>query len=280
MTDVSTTILTASRNLAVPRTLRLETREGSGKIFLDTTDTLFHKGWQSQLHTVFEVVTKVFGPHFDLNFFVSIDSHAVDGWSTSVPLFLQFASLIKGESLADSIFSTGCMFSPDGWVSYGKFEAIQAKIDALEVYFPSKNIENPTFLIPFSFHHYKSEKVCLHFITSVFHALEIALPQTFHECKSRIEELSCITAQDALSNARAYIPRTGSVFVLVSADSEEGSYLKTSIDSTPFIREDTSGPVHLYYIREGTVIFKHSHKDAQRALAAAHNYEEVFHEVP
>jgi hypothetical protein len=279
MTHATTTILTASGNLAVPRTLRLETREGSGKIFLDTTDTLFHKGWQSQLHTVFSVVTQVFGPHFDLNFFVSIDSHAVDGWSTSVPLFLQFASVIKGEPLPDSIFSTGCMFSPDGWVSYGKAEAIQAKIDALEVYSPSRNIENPTFLIPFSFHHYKSEKVHLHFITSVFHALEIALPQTFQEYKSRIEELSCITAQDALSRALAQIPRTGPVFVFVSEDSK-GSYSKTSLDSTPLIQEDTSGPVHLYYIREGTVIFKHSHKDAQRALAAAHKYEEVLHAIP
>ena len=279
MNHVSTTILTASGNLAVPRNLRLETREGSGKIFLDTTDTLFHKGWQSQLQTVFAVVTQVFGPHFDLDFFVSIDSRAVDGWSTSVPLFLQFASVINGEPLPDSIFSTGCMFSPDGWVSYGKAEAIQVKIDALEVYFPSKNIKNPTFLIPFSFHHYRSEKVHLHFITSVFHALEIALPQTFHEYKTTIDKLSCITAQDALSRALPHIPRTGPVFVLVSADSK-GSYVKTCLDSTPLIQEDTSGPVHLYYIREGIVIFKHSHKDVERALAAAHKYEEVSHEIP
>ncbi|MBU7016287.1 MAG: hypothetical protein HXS44_02165 [Theionarchaea archaeon] len=279
MTYVCTTILTASRNLAVARTLRLEARAGSGKIFLDTTDTLFHKGWQSQLQTVFALVTKVFGPHFDHNFLVSIDSHAVDGWSTSVPLFLQFASVIKGEPLPDNIFSTGCMFSPDGWVSYGKFEAIQAKIDALEVYFPSKNIEKPTFLIPFSFHNYKNEKVTLHFITSVFHALEIALPKTFKEHKSRIEELSCITAQDPLSRALHHIPRTGPVFVMVSADSK-GSYLKTSIGATPLIQEDTTGPVHLYYIREGTVLFKHSHKDVEKALVAAHKYEEVIDEIP
>ena len=273
---VSTTILTASKNLAYPRTLRLETREGSGKIFIDTTITLFHSGWQSQLHTVFAVVKKVFGPHFDCDFFVSIDSHAVDGWSTSVPLFLQFASVIGREPLPDNMFSTGCMFSPDGWVSYGKVEAIQAKIDALEVYIPSKNIENPTFLIPFSFHHYKSEKVFLHFITSVFHALEIALPHTFNEYKSTIEELSRVTAQDALSHALAYIPGTDPVFVLVSADRKRGSFIETNIDSTPLIQEDVTGPVHLYYIREGIVIFKHSHKDAQRACAAAHKYEEVL----
>ena len=276
---ISTTIFTTFRDLAVPRTLYLEKREGTGKIFLDTTETLFYPKWQSHARTVFSFVSTFLASDFSYDFTVSVTSRAVDGWSTSVPLFLLAVSAVTGEELPRNIFSTGCMFSPDGWVSHGKYESVQRKIDALNKFVEYKSVEDPHFLIPFSHYAYTSENVSLHLIKSVFSALKRALPRTYQNHKSQIEELSRIEAQDSLQPALKYIPSTGDAFVLISANEKRKSYTRTESGVLPFIKEEgLSGSVYLYYIRENTVIFKHLYNNPESACAAALRYQEVLHE--
>lgn len=274
------TIFTTSGNLSVPRTLSIEKKEGSGKVFLDTTKTTFYPEWQSQLHTVFEFVKKFYEKDFHYDFLISMDCQAVNGWSTSISLFLLFSSLITGEPLPKNIFSTGCMFSPDGWISHGKFKATQVKIDASEAFVQYSGVENPQFLIPFSYHEYKSEKVRLHYVRSVFSALEVALPETFQKYKQQIEKLSHVKAQDNLQNVLEYIPSSGEAFVLVSADADQPPQVYSELDEgVLFIKEKVSSdPVYLYFIRDTMVMFKHFYDNQQKARTAAFQYQEVFHE--
>ncbi len=276
---VSTTIFTISRNVAFPRTLTVEKRKGSGNVFLDT-HTIFYLEWQYQLRTVFETVQKFFEMKGEHDFFVSVNSLAVDGWSTSLPLFLLFASSFTGEELPANVFSTGCMYAPDGWISYGKFESVQAKIDTLEALSKSSRIENPLFLIPFSFYTYRHTYVTLYPVSSAFSALEKALPQTFQACKAKIKRLSSAAAQDDLQGVLDHSPKTGELLVLISADkSHQGEYLTTEVGGIPFIVEEVPSdhPVYLYFIRDSMVVFKHSHYSKDQALRVASHCEEVFH---
>ncbi len=275
----STTIFTTSKNLAVPRTLSLEKRRGKGRVLLDS-QTIFYPDWQAQLQTVFQFVRKFFGTDLHSDFLISVNSKAVSGWSTSVPLFLLFASSITGEKLPENVYSTGCMFSPDGWISHGKFDAVQTKIDVSEALVQHFAVEDPTFLIPFSLYKYKSNKVRLCLIKSVFSALKIALPKTFEHYKSRIEELSRIELQDSFQHVLDSIPRKGDAFVLIS-QSQKKRYLEERIGSTLLVREENpSDPVYLYFIRESTVVFKQRYTNSEKAYAEAFHYQEVLHAEP
>lgn len=272
---ISTTIFTLAKNLAIPRTLTLEKREGEKKILLDTTKTIFYPDWQCQLQTVFEFVQQVFGSfHFD--FLVSVDSPAVDGWSTSVPLFLLFASILTGEPLPRNVFSTGCMFAPDGWVSHGKPEGIQAKIEASEVVAEHFSLENPKFLIPYSYHQYKSRKVQLHPVRSMFSALEIALPQTFRNYRKTIEPLLRAESQENLRRILGHIPE-GDALVIVSAE-ETGTITLRDIEGIPLVIEEVPPEkrVYLYFLRDRTIMFKYSFSKTENALKAASEYRKVL----
>ena len=276
---ISTTIFTTAEKFAIPRTLYLEKKEGSGKVFLDSR-TVFYPDWQHQLDTVLQFVRKFFKINFHWDFFISVNSQAVDGWSTSVPLFLLFASAVSGEPLPNNIFSTGCMFSPDGWISHGKFEAVQAKIDAAEAFSRNTNVENPEFLIPFSFHEYHSENVRLYSIKSVFSALKKALPQTFHMYQSRTEKFQHMSAQAALQGFS--LPSAGDLFVILSAENQKQEQPKQLNLQTkagiPIILEKVPSDqaVHLYFIHHSVVIFKHTYRNTDQAHAAASHYKEVL----
>jgi hypothetical protein len=273
----STTIFTTlkSTGIGVPRTLSMNRKKGSGHIFLDA-NTIFYPDWQSQLQTVFDLTRKMFCIDSD-DFFVSIDSKAVNGWSTSVPLFLLCASVITETPLPDNIFSTGCMYSPDGWVSFGKAEAVQAKIDASEAFATCTSIENPQFLIPFSLNRYKSKRVCLTYVKSVFSALKIALPQVYQEYITVITKLSHVTSQPDLQDVLEYIPDTGEVFALICTD-QHPSYSQKNTNSVPVIVPDApSGRMYLYFIKDNTVEFKHHYTNKEHALADTVKYTEVLH---
>ncbi len=278
-TTIFTTALTPSKEyLAIPRTLSVQKRTGSGKILLDTTRTVFHRDWQLQLQTVSQFVQKFFGK-VDHDFFISVDTCAVSGWSTSVPLVLLFASAVTGEPLPDNMFSTGCMFSPDGWVSHGKFKSTQAKIDASEQVAHYTGIKDPLFIVPFSYQ-YTSEKVTLFSVTSMFTALKRALPHLYKEYTETIKTFSHVKSQDALQNALDHIP-AGKVFAAVSASQDNCTdpvYSRTEIKSIPLLYENVPSdhPVYLYFIRDSTVLFKYSYKNIKRALAAASDYVKVL----
>jgi hypothetical protein len=211
------------------------------------------------------------------DFFVSIDSKAVNGWSTSVPLFLLCASVITETPLPNNIFSTGCMYSPDGWVSFGKTEAVQTKIDASEAFVTRTSVENPQFLIPFSLNRYMNEKVNLTYVKSVFSALKIALPQVYQEYNTVIEKLSHVTSQPDLQDVLEYIPDTGEIFALICAD-QHPSYSQKITHSVPVIEPDTpSGRMYLYFIKDNTVEFKHHYTNKEHALKDTVKYTEVLH---
>lgn len=279
-TTIFTTALTPSKEyLAIPRTLSVQKRTGSGKILLDTTRTVFHRDWQLQLQTVSQFVQKFFGK-IDHDFFISVDTRAVSGWSTSVPLVLLFASAVTGEPLPNNIYSTGCMFSPDGWVSRGKFKSTQAKIDASEQVAHYTGIEDPLFIVPFSYQ-YTSEKVTLFYVTSMFSAFKKALPDLYKEYTETIKTFSHVKSQDALQNALDHIPATGEVFAVVSASAHNRTdpvYSRTEIKSIPLVYEEVPSdhPVYLYFIKDSTILFKYSYKNIKRALAAASYYAEVL----
>ncbi|MBU7015278.1 MAG: hypothetical protein HXS52_09325 [Theionarchaea archaeon] len=280
----STVIFVLAENRGIPRTLSVQRMTGDGKIFLDAS-TIFYPEWQFQLRAVSQLIGKVFDCN-DYDFLVSVDSDAVDGWSTSVPLFLLLSSAVTGEELPKNVFSTGCMFSPDGWISHGRVEAVQAKIHALEVFSQENSIQVPTFLIPFSLHKYRTEAVHLHYVTSMFSALKTTLPHTFESHSSQIENLTHVRAQRDLCHLLDYIPDAGDVFVLVPTDEHESSKSqKTSPDiseigGTPCIKEQPlSGYMSLYFIRNNRVLFKHRYTNADRARADASQYQEVLHEV-
>lgn len=278
-TTIFTTVLTPSKEyLAIPRTLSLQKRTGSGKILLDTTRTVFHRDWQLQLQTVSQFVQKFFGK-VNHDFLISVDTGAVSGWSTSIPLGLLFASALTGEPLPNNIFSTGCMFSPDGWVSHGKFNSTQAKIDASERFAQYKEMKDPLFIVPFS-HQYISEKVTLCYVTSIFSAFKRALPHLYKEYIKTIKTLSHVQSQDALQNVLDHLP-AGNVFVAVSASQNKCTdpvYSPTEIKSIPFIYENVlpDNPVYLYCIKDSTVLFKYSYKTIKEAFAAASEYVKVL----
>ncbi|MBU6998046.1 MAG: hypothetical protein HXS41_04260 [Theionarchaea archaeon] len=279
---ISTAILVLSHGGAVARTLSVQKKKGNGKIFLDSS-TVYYPEWQFQLRTITQFMEKIL-QYQNHDFLVSVDSWAVDGWSTSVPLFLLLTSAATGEQLPKNFFSTGCMFSPDGWISHGKPEAVQAKIDALEG-FSHGVVQAPVFLIPFSLDTYKSEAVHLRHIRSMFSALEIALPYTYQKCSLEIQNLIQAQAQPDLRQILDYLPGAGDAFVLVPADASSKSR-KPSIDisqvgSTPFIMENPlAGYLSLYLIRDNRVLLKHRYTDVNRARADALHYQEVMHEVP
>lgn len=278
-TTIFTTMMMSSTYLALPRTLSLEKRKGSGKIFLDTTRTIFYQEWQNQLKTVFEFVNTLFSVK-GCDFFISVDCKAVEGWSTSVPLFLLAASSITGELLPKNIFSTGCMRSPDGFISYANFKGTQAKIDALEHLVSYSHIEHPQFLVPFSVHAYHSETVQCIPVTSMFSVLKIALPETFQTYTSHIEKLSRVASQDSLRNV-PHIPETGDAFVLLSADHKVDNPEYSQCNKGALIIMENvppDRPVCLYFIREAQVLSKHFYHTTQEAREAASHYQEVFHE--
>lgn len=280
---ISTAVFVISHGRAVPRTLSVQKKTGNGRIFLDSS-TIFYPEWQFQLRTVIQFMGKIFEYH-NYDFLISVDSEAVDGWSTSVPLFLLLTSAVTGEELPETIFSTGCMFSPDGWISHGKPGAVQAKIHALEG-FSHDLVQAPTFLVPFSLTIYKSEAVHLQYVRSMFSALEIALPHTYQKYSSQIKSLTYVKAQPDLCHILDHIPDKGDAFILVPANTENSRSEKTSIDisqvgSTPFIIEKPlPGYMSLYFIRNNHVLFKHRYTDVDKARANALYYQEVLHEVP
>lgn len=276
----STTIFTTvkSTGVGMPRTLSMNRKKGSGHIFLDTR-TIFYPDWQFQLRTVFDLIKEMFCID-SYDFFVSVDSTAVNGWSTSVPLFLLCASIITETSLPHNIFSTGCMYSPDGWVSFGKKEAVQSKIDTSEAFVTSKSIKNPQFLVPFSLYKYKSKKVCLTYIKSVFSALKITLPQVYEDYISEIRKLSHATSQPDLQDVLEHIPETGEVFALICTD-QNPSYSQKTTHSVPVIVPDIpSDHMYLYYIKDNTVEFKHHYTNKEHALKDTVKYTEVLHAEP
>ncbi|MBU7024516.1 MAG: hypothetical protein HXS40_10160 [Theionarchaea archaeon] len=280
---ISTVILVLSHGQAVPRTLSVQKKTGDGRIFLDSS-TIFYPEWQFQLRTVTQFMGKIFEYH-NCDFLVSVDSEAVDGWSTSVPLFLLLTSAVTGEELPKTIFSTGCMFSPDGWISHGNPEAVQAKINALEV-FSHDFIQVPTFLVPFSLNTYKSETIRLCYIKSMFSALEIALPRTYQEYSSHIKNLTHVKAQPDLRSILDYLPDGDDAFVLVPANTECSKSQEASIDisqvgATHFImKKPLPGYMSLYFIRNDRVLFKHRYTDVDKAHANALHYQEALREVP
>lgn len=276
---IFTTVKTPSQYIALPRLLSLQKRKGSGRIFLDSTHTVFRQEWQKQAQTVFAFTSSLFSTeHYD--FLISVNCEDLDGWSTSIPLFLLFASSITGESLPKNIFAAGCMFLPDGFISYENFKGVQAKIDALEHVISYSPIETPRFLVPFSIHQYRSERVVCIQVASMFSALEIALPETFQTCTSQIKKLSHVKSQDALQHV-LHIPETGDAFVVVAADQQSNLPAYAQSDSGTLImvgNVPADHPVYLYFIRESQVMFKHFYSNAQEAFKAISRYEEVFHE--
>ncbi|MGC1121667.1 MAG: hypothetical protein WBA22_11295 [Candidatus Methanofastidiosia archaeon] len=283
---ISTVIFVLFHERAVPRTLCVQKRTGNGKIFLDAS-TIFYPEWQFQLRAVSQLMGNIL-EYSNYDFLVSVDSEAVDGWSTSVPLFLLLTSAVTGEELPKNIFSTGCMFSPDGWISHGKFEAVQAKIHALETFSHENSIQAPTFLVPFSLYNYKSETVHLRYVKSMFSALEITLPHTYEKYSSQIKKLTHVQAQPDLHNILDHTPDAGDAFVVVPADTNECSKSQqrkppdiSQIGSTPFIIEKPlSGYMYLYFIQNNRVLFKHRYTDVDKARADALQYQEVLYEVP
>lgn len=276
---IFTTVRTSSQYIALPRLLSLQKRKGSGRLFLDSTHTVFRQEWQKQVQTVFAFTSSLFSTeHYD--FLISVNCEDLDGWSTSIPLFLLAVSSITGELLPKNVFSTGCMHSPDGFISYGNFKGTQAKIDALEYLVSCSHIENPRFLVPFSIHACHSETVECIPVLNMAAVLEIALPETFQQYISSIEKFSHVASQDSLQNL-PHIPETGDTFVLLSADHKRDNPEYSQCErGALFITENVppDHPVFLYFIRETQVLSKHFYPNVQAALEAAPHYQEVFYE--
>ncbi len=276
---IFTTVQTPSKEyLALPRTLTVEKEKGSGKIFLECTKTTFYKEWQDQAHTVFEFAQKLF-PLESFDFFISVDTKVLDGWSTSVPLFLLVAGLATRESLPKTIFSTGCMVSPDGFISRGNIKSTQAKIDALEALASSQS-QTPLFIIPLSFHEYACKKVKCYPVASMLSALKIALPQTFHTYESLIEKLVHVKSH-LPGNILDHIP-SGNVVVINSGDdtdSDSFSYstLMTDSDHTTIVEEFPSKhPAHIYVIHDRKVVVHHQYASKKEALKRVPQYRRAI----
>ncbi|MBU7047022.1 MAG: hypothetical protein HXS54_11370 [Theionarchaea archaeon] len=282
---IFTTVQTPSKEyLALPRTLTVEKEKGSGRIFLECTKTIFYKEWQDQAHTVFEFAQKLFSLN-TFDFFISVDTKKLDGWSTSVPLFLLVAGLVTGEPLPKNLFSTGCMVSPDGFISRGNIKSTQAKIDALEALASSQS-QTPLFIIPLSFHEYACKKVKCYPVASMLSALKIALPQTFHTYESLIENLVHVKSH-LPGSILDHIP-SGNVVVINSGDDTDSdtdsysdscsySYLMTDSDHTTIVEEFPSKhPAHIYIICDRKVVVHHQYGSKKEALKRVPQYKRVI----
>ncbi|MBU7017508.1 MAG: hypothetical protein HXS44_08365 [Theionarchaea archaeon] len=276
---IFTTVQTPSKEyLALPRTLTVEKEKGYGRIFLEGTRTTFYKEWQDQAHTVFEFAQKLF-PLNTFDFFISVDTKMLDGWSTSVPFFLLVAGLVTGGSLPKTIFSTGCMVSPDGFISRGNTKSTQAKIDALEVLSSSQS-QSPTFVIPFSFHEYACKKVRCYPVTSMFSALKIALPQTFHKYEPLIEKL--VHVRSHLPESILGLIPPGTVIVINSGggtdpDSNSYSYSMSDSDDTAIVEDfPANHPAHIYVVHDRKVVVHHQYTSKKEALKRVPQYKRAF----
>ena len=275
---IFTTVQTPSKEyLALPRTLTVEKEKGSGRIFLECTKTTFYKEWQDQAHTVFEFAQKLFSLN-TFDFFISVDTKKLDGWSTSVPLFLLVAGLVTGEPLPKTIFSTGCMVSPDGFISRGNIKSTQAKIDALEALASSQS-QAPLFIIPLSFHEYACKKVKCCPVANMFSALKIALPQTFHTYESLIENLVHVKSH-LPGSILDHIP-PGNVIVVNSVDINSDSYpyshSMTDSDHTTIVEEFPSNhPAHISVIHNRKVVVHHQYASKKEALKRVPQYKRIL----
>lgn len=257
-TTIFTTVVTTSRKyFALPHTVSVQKRKGSGRLFLESTHTLFYQEWQKQLKAIFELLKKLFSLN-DWDFFVSIDCEAVEGSSASIPLFLLFASSITGEKLPKNILSTGSMSSPHGFLSYGHPQSLMAKIKAMEHVASYSSIKDFQLLIPFPFYEYTSKTVQCIQVASVFSALKIALPETFQMCKREIHQM--VTVTSVLSGSVLdVIPSTGNVFVIHSFDADaDAVYTVTNCGGTRVVEEGSlCEPVYFHVISNNKVVLTH-----------------------
>lgn len=274
-TTIFTTVITPSQKcLSVPHTLSVKKRKGSGRLFSESTHTIFYGKWQEQVKTVFELSKKLFSLE-DWDFCVSVDSEAVEGSSAAIPLFLLIAELITGEKLPENMFSTGSMSSPHGFLSYGHNESLTAKIEALEHFVSYSSIKDPQFLIPFPFHYDTKSIECVQ-VASVFSALKVALPDTYQECNPKIESISHVTS--VLSGAVLdFIPSVGDVFVIHSPD-VDGLYEVIDIGGTPVVVEELppDEPAHFHFICNNRVMLAHLFINRKGALEKVSQYKEML----
>lgn len=273
---IFTTVATPSGEyLVLPHTLSVQKRKGSGKIFLDSTNTTFRQEWQTQAQTVFTFVKTLFSP-VDSDFFISVDCQVIDGWSTSVPLFLLAASSITGEPLPKNIFSTGCMPSPDGFIDYGNFKSTQAKIDALEHLAVYSSLDDPQFLVPFARYEYSCETVQCTRVASMFSALKIALPETFQHYKSIIKKLSHVTTLLS-GKVLEYIPSEGDAFVIHSPGTD-APYTVTTCGTIPVITEELppDDPVTLYIVSNCSVVLTYRLATRKLAVKKVLEYKKIL----
>lgn len=274
-TTIFTTVITPSRKyFSVPHTLSVQKRKGSGRLFSESTHTIFYGKWQKQLKTIFELLKTLF-PLEDWDFLVSVDCEAVEGSSASIPLFLMFASLTTGEKLPPNLFSTGSMSSPHGFLSYGHPESLIAKIEAFEHFVSYSLIEDPQFLIPFPFHYDSKRVECIQ-VASVFSALKVALPETFQECNPMIENISHVTS--VLSGSVLdFIPSTGDIFVIHSFDAD-ALYQIIDSEGTPVVMEElpSENIVYFHFVCDSKVVLTHRFMNRKVALEKVSLYKEVL----
>lgn len=278
-TTIFTVVVTKSRTyIALPHTLSVQKRKGSGNLFSESSKTIFFREWQEQLQAIFELVKTLFSPE-GWDFYVSVDCEAVEGSSASIPLFLLFASSITGEQLPENVFSTGSMFSPNGFLGYGHPESLEAKVKALEHLISYAPVENPQFLVPFPFDEYTSETVQCVQVTTVFSALRATLPKTFQSCNSVIDKLSHVTSVIS-GRVLEYIPPTGDVFVIDSPDTD-APYQVTDCEGTPVVVEELPPDIspYVYYIKNNRVVLVHQYVNTEVALEKVSLYKKLENSV-
>lgn len=187
-------------NMPSLKKIKVEGKEGKGKIILDVTSNSFSFDWQRCIRIIWNFISVFFNYDIskkDLYFSINSTNTLFEGYSASLPLSLLIVSVLTGEKLQKNVFSTGCMHEPDGWISRGNPKAIEAKIKAAGYFVGSDRMSYKIiFLIPYSNYNYQqTEKIKLIKVKNILEAMKYILPNAYRENKCKIKKLTSIKNQ-------------------------------------------------------------------------------------
>lgn len=262
------------------RKLRVECREGEGRVFLDITSNAFSLQWQKCVQIAWNFVLGFLdcSPcRKDLIFSVGSANTLLEGYSASLPLSLLMISALTGERLQRNIFSTGCMHEPDGWISRGKPKAIEAKIKAAECLVENGSLgDQITLLIPYSHYEYEQTRnvKCIK-VKNVFEAMKYSLPYTYMKTRQRAEELISIEKQLLPHRLRSEILKYGDGLIIVNKSKEINDDIidiSSQFDQGKIVLQANISAnyefIGIYVVKEGRVWFKHTYPSLEAVYTA------------
>lgn len=260
------------------RKLMVECVEGKGRVLLDATNNTFSPQWQKCLQTIWNFVSGFLDCDpcgKDLIFSVGSANTLLEGYSASLPLSLLMISALTGERLQRNVFSTGCMYEPDGWISRGNPKAIKAKIWVAECLAESGSLSDQiTLLIPYSHYQYQQTRHVKHVkVKNVLEAMKYNLPNAYMKNRQKVEDLISIEKQLLPHKLKSEILKYGNCLVIVrkSRDVNDNVInISSRFDQGKEILQANIRAnyelISIYAVKESRVLFKHTYP----SLDAAH----------